>query len=183
MLLQVRSGHIRAARQLSKSPAERIVLLLEEIDTHLHPCWQRAIVPAILKVVDGLISGGTSIQLIAATHSPPVLASAEPCFDETKDRLFHLDVHDGQVRLDVVPWASQGAVVNRLVSHVVGLGQGRSLGAEQIIAEAQALMLRDESISPEDRDRVHQKLEQALPGHDPSWPRWVVRVERQADQA
>ena len=185
MLLWARSKHILAASQLSDNPAQQIVLLFDEVDTHLHPRWQRAIVPAILRVMDGLITEGTSIQLIAATHSPLVLASVEPHFNEAKDRLFHLDIRDGQVCLDVVPWAKQGDVVNWLVSEVFGLRQGRSLEAEQAIAEAQAFMGSDGRSDPghmSTRSRIQQELERVLPGHDPFWPRWVVWVERQAGQ-
>ena len=108
------SGHVRAARQLAVPRAQQLILLLDQIDTHLAPRWQRAIVPAILKAVGSLTDGGTPIQLIAATHSPLVLASVEPHVDEAKDRLFHLDIRHGQVCLDVVPWARQGDVINWL---------------------------------------------------------------------
>ena len=45
MLLWARSEHIRAAHQLGEKPTRQMVLLFDEIDTHLHPRWQRAIVP------------------------------------------------------------------------------------------------------------------------------------------
>ena len=35
------------------------------------------------------------VQLIAATHSPLVLASVEPEFDPTKDRIWDLDIITG----------------------------------------------------------------------------------------
>jgi predicted ATPase len=42
------------------------------------------IVPALLTVVETLANDrSASIQVIAATHSPLVLASAEPLFDTT----------------------------------------------------------------------------------------------------
>jgi len=37
-----------------------------------------------------------SVQLIAATHSPLVLASVEPFFDVDQDRLFALELVDGR---------------------------------------------------------------------------------------
>ena len=181
MLLWARSEHIRAARQLGEEPARQMVLLFDEVDTHLHPRWQRVVVPAVLKVVDGLITEDTSVQLIAATHSPLVLASVEPYLEKAKDRLFHLDTRDGQVCLDEVPWENtkQGDVINWLVSDVFGLRQGRSLEAEGIIAEAQALMRGDGNCGPAEQDRIHQELKRLLPDHDPFWPRWVVERERQ----
>lgn len=183
MLVWSWSEHVRAAEQLGVPVAKQVILLFDEIDAHLHPRWQRVIVPATLGVVDHLTDGTAGVQLIAATHSPLVPASVEPHFDEGRDRLFHLDIHDGQVKLDEVQWAPQGDVINWLVSDVFGLRQGRSVEAECAIDAAQALMLGDASQNPEhlrQTDQIHLELERALPGHDPFWPRWVVWTERQS---
>ena len=47
-----------------KQPA---VLLIDEIENHLHPTWQRRVIPALLKHFPGL-------QIFATTHSPFVIA-------------------------------------------------------------------------------------------------------------
>ena len=83
------------------------------------------------------------VQLVAATHSPLVLASVEAVFEEGRDRLFHLDLRDGQVQLDEECWAKQGDVVNWLVSETFGLRQGRSIEAERAIEAAEAFMRND----------------------------------------
>ena len=178
--------HLRAAEHLGVQSPRQIVLLFDEIDAHLHPRWQRIIVPAIFEVMNGLTVDGTSIQLLAATHSPLVLASVEPLFDEERDRLFHLDINDGQVRLVEEPWAMQGDVLNWLVSDVFGLRQGRSVEAERAIEAAEAFMRGDEQRPPEnlrERDDIHRELRRVLPGHDSFWPRWVVWVEQQEHRA
>ena len=182
MLVWSWTEHLRAARHLGVEQARQVVLLFDEIDAHLHPRWQRAIVPAILKVVGNLTDGNTSIQLIAATHSPLVLASVEPHFDERRDRLFHLDIRDGHVRLEEERWAKQGDVLSWLVSGVFGLKQGRSIEAEHAIEAAQAFMRGDTSGNPphlRECDHIHRELERVLAGHDPFWPRWVVWEEKQ----
>ncbi|WP_437659808.1 AAA family ATPase [Sorangium sp. So ce1182] len=46
------------------------VILIDEIDLHLHPKWQRI-------VLDGLRAAFPKLQLIATTHSPQVLSSAK----------------------------------------------------------------------------------------------------------
>ena len=43
------------------------VLLIDEIENHLHPTWQRRVIPALLKYFPGL-------QIFATTHSPFVVA-------------------------------------------------------------------------------------------------------------
>ena len=182
MLVWSWSEHLRAARHLGVRAAGQVILLFDEIDAHLHPRWQRVIVPSILRVMDHLANRDTSIQLIAATHSPLVLASVEPHFDEDRDRLFHLDIHDGRVRLDGVPWVAQGDALNWLVSDVFGLRQGRSVEAERAIEAAQAFMLGDVHRNPEhlrERDDIDNELKRVLAGHDPFWPRWVVWAQRQ----
>ena len=47
-----------------KKPA---VLLIDEIENHLHPTWQRRVIPALLEHFPGL-------QIFATTHSPFVVA-------------------------------------------------------------------------------------------------------------
>ena len=182
MLVWSWSEHLRAAEQLGLRVAGQVILLFDEIDAHLHPRWQRTIVPAILGVMDRLTGRGSSVQLIATTHSPLVLASVEPHFDEEHDRLFHLECHDGRVQLDIVPWAAQGDALNWLVSDVFGLRQARSVEAERAIGAAQAYMRGDTLQCPEnlrESDRIHKELQRVLAGHDPFWPRWIVWAESQ----
>ena len=181
MLVWAWSEHERAAEQLGLRVTRQVILLFDEIDAHLHPRWQRTIVPAILGVMDRLTDSDSSVQLIGATHSPLVLASVEPHFDEERDRLFHLDFRDGRVRLDIVPWAPQGDALNWLVSDVFGLRQARSVEAERAIDAAQAYMRGDTLQCPEDLrepERIHEELLRVLAGHDPFWPRWVAWTER-----
>ena len=46
---------------------EPAILLIDEIENHLHPTWQRRVIPALLKHFPGL-------QIFATTHSPFVIA-------------------------------------------------------------------------------------------------------------
>jgi energy-coupling factor transporter ATP-binding protein EcfA2 len=51
-------------------PVKRpFLLLLDEIDIHLHPAWQRKLLPIVQKIFP-------NAQIIASTHSPFVVASA-----------------------------------------------------------------------------------------------------------
>ena len=133
--------HVIAAKRLGEEPTNRVVLLFDEVEAHLHPRWQRMIVPALLKVVETLTNDrSAAIQVVAATHSLLVLASVEPLFDTDRDRLFTLDLVNGEVHLREQPWAKQGDVVNWLVSESFGLEQGRSIEAERAIEAAEAWM-------------------------------------------
>ena len=56
--------HYEFADDWAKQPA---ILLIDEIENHLHPTWQRRVIPALLKHFPGL-------QIFATTHSPFVIA-------------------------------------------------------------------------------------------------------------
>lgn len=53
--------------------SQPIILFLDEVDIHLHPKWQRRILPAIQK----LLPNG---QVFVSTHSPFVVGSVEDAF-------------------------------------------------------------------------------------------------------
>ena len=114
--------HVVNSELIHEKPQHSIVLLIDEMEAHLHPSWQRSIVPAILKVVRAL-SAKMSTQVIIATHSPLILASVEPFFDEDQDRLFHLylDYANNSVQLDHLPFVKRGRADQWLTSEVFGL--------------------------------------------------------------
>ena len=56
--------HYGFANGWEKQPA---ILLIDEIENHLHPTWQRRVIPALLEHFPGL-------QIFATTHSPFVVA-------------------------------------------------------------------------------------------------------------
>ena len=57
-------NHYEFANEWHQKPA---ILLIDEIENHLHPTWQRRVIPALKKHFPGL-------QIFATTHSPFVVA-------------------------------------------------------------------------------------------------------------
>ena len=57
-------SHYRFRTDWEEMPA---ILLIDEIENHLHPTWQRRVIPALLEHFPGL-------QIFATTHSPFVVA-------------------------------------------------------------------------------------------------------------
>ncbi|MFH0902840.1 MAG: ATP-binding protein [Pseudomonadota bacterium] len=168
----------RVSAELLKKPAEhRVVVLFDEPETHLHPRWQRTLIPSLLSALVELRKDSrTDPQIILATHAPLVVASLEPYFSTETDDLFLLRNESGTIRLTSGHWAKQGDATNWLVSEAFGLEQARSLEAEQAIEAAEAYMRGDEL--PEGlktREAIHARLRQLLPGHDTFWPRWIVK--------
>jgi hypothetical protein len=168
--------HRVAAELLGRKPENRFVVLFDEPETHLHPRWQRHVVPSVLTAVQQLKGTGTAeVQLLLATHAPLVLASLEPIFDEAQDQLFHLAMHDGRILVEAGGWSKQGDVTNWLVSEVFGLEQARSVEAELAIEAAEAFMRGAKpEAGPTTKTAIHRELQRLLPAHDPFWPRWLV---------
>ena len=170
MLVWTWFEHLQNARAARRPPQQALVLVIDEVEAHLHPRWQRLIIPAIVQAVESL-AHETSTQVHVATHSPMVMASAETIFDETRDDLHHLRVDGRDVTLEELPFVRRGTSDAWLASDVFGLGQPRSREAERAIDDAKQLQLSD---AP-NRDAVrtgHDRLVQYLAPDDEFWPRW-----------
>jgi predicted ATPase len=165
--------HVESAKLRDETPTREIIFLIDEIEGHLHPQWQRRIVPALLKVMDALTGKhGSRVQLIATTHSPLVLASVEPTFDIDDDAWFDLDLEQRNVVLRRRPFVCHGEVGNWLVSEAFDLKEPRSLEGEQAIAAAQAAF---DAAAPSAKsiEEADQRLRRAgLPDIDPFWVQW-----------
>ncbi|MDD0838407.1 AAA family ATPase [Curvibacter sp. HBC61] len=171
--------HVESAKLRSENPTREIIFLVDEIEGHLHPRWQRCIVPALLKVMDVLTSSHNSkVQLITATHSPLVLASVESEFDAEKDTWFDLDLEQKQVTLRKRPYFPRGEIGNWLVSEAFDLKEPRSLEGEQAIRAAQAVL--DES-KPTTKaiEAADKGLRRAgIPDIDPFWVSWGYFMQK-----
>jgi hypothetical protein len=165
--------HVEQSKLIREDPQRSIVLIIDEMEAHLHPFWQRAIVPAIIAVIKAL-STEASTQIIIATHSPLVLASMEPIFDEDVDKLFHLKVDDenGLVGLNEEPFVKQGRIDRWLTSDIFGLEQPRSLEAEQAIQDANAIQLEEKPDS-QAIQAISGRLKKVLAQDDEFWPLWT----------
>jgi hypothetical protein len=174
--------HKRAAHLRNQPRAKQILFLVDELEAHLHPRWQRTLLPSILKLADAL-EAEIGLQVLATTHAPLVLASVEPYWDEGRDSLFvfEFDASAKHVSLRALDWAKQGDAVGWLTSPVFGLEQARSREAERAIEAAEAFMRGDRERLPpglKTRAAIQRDLERFLPGLDPFWPRWIVGAKQ-----
>ena len=83
------------------------ILIIDEIDAHLHPSWQRRVIPAIT-------SHFPNLQIFCSTHSPLMLAGLR----EGQVHLLKLDEH-GEITVsrnesDIVGWTADEILRNFL---------------------------------------------------------------------
>jgi hypothetical protein len=178
LLVWTWNEHLRASEIVGQEPASEIIFLIDEIEAHLHPRWQRRIVPALLDVIETLTgTQDVSLQLIVATHSPLVLASVEPYFDLNQDALWELDLEEHQVKLKHSPWRRRGDVNNWLSSEIFDLGEPRSLEAEAAMQRALTLLRGEQPPALEEIESVDAELRKVLSDVDRFWVRWSAFVQ------
>jgi hypothetical protein len=182
LLVWAWEGHVRASQLLRQEPERRMVVLFDEPETHLHPRWQRTLVPSLLSAL-GALQEGLAPQLLVSTHSPLVLGSLEPLFTEQTDRMFELSLDEarGEVSIAAPAFVKRGDVVSWLVSDTFGLSQARSVPAEEAIEAAERFMRGEGDRNPvhlRTSAQIHGELSRLLGDRDPFWPRWIVRTGR-----
>lgn len=171
--------HVESAKLRGQNPTREIVFLIDEVEGHLHPQWQRRIVPALLKVMDALTGQhGSKVQLLVSTHAPLVLASVEPAFDREQDAWFDLGLEARDVVLRKRPFIRHGEVGNWLVSEAFDLKEPRSLESEQAIEAAQGILDASAPSAKEVADADHALRKAGLPDIDPFWVRWGYFMEQ-----
>ncbi len=173
--------HRLASELLNKVADHRVLFLIDEIEAHLHPKWQRTLLPSLLPIADKLreddSSHRTTCQIITTTHAPLVMTSLEPIFDRESDRVFRFDLVDSDVKVFVDSWRPRGDASAWLTAEIFDLEQARSLPEEKAIARAMEAMRRPD-LKLEDARRIHAELHRVLKDSDPFWVRWRYRAEQ-----
>jgi hypothetical protein len=194
--------HSRAAELRKEYPENRLILLFDEVEAHLHPKWQRMFVPALLKVADGILAYGKvaalsndtskapdklldkilghidrSCQIIATTHAPLVPASVESLWSKRTDKLFDLALDaECRPRLEELNFSKHGSAANWLTSDAFNVPSSYSTEAQKAMEDADALMRQypDPRKAPSNEvNPVHQALQATLGGEDEYWPNWI----------
>jgi hypothetical protein len=173
VLLWSWNEHAIAAEKLGEDRTSQVVMLFDEIESHLHPRWQRTVLRSVLQIMDALHKDA-KIQLVAATHSPLILAAAEPFYDAKQDAWFDIDLgpRSSEVMLQRRDFRRRGDVGNWLTSEAFDLKEPRSLEAEEAIVAALALA-RQPKPKKADIDRVDALLRGSLSDIDRFWVRWT----------
>ena len=187
LLIWAWEEHLKAAKILGERPTMQVIFLIDEMESHLHPRWQFRVLPSLLDVVFTLtrartgmvpfipeLAAGPAVQLITATHSPMILASAEPVFNAATDAWFDLD-YAGKNRTDVAltkrVFEKHGEVDNWLTSDAFDLHSARTPEYAKLVEDA-ALLLGTADVRRSVVADMQKKLQKALNPKDPFLFRW-----------
>lgn len=175
--------HLLAAKRRGRLPTRQMIVLFDEVEAHLHPQWQRVLLPALLEAIR-LLQAEAEVQLFATTHAPLVLASLEPLYDPARDRIYNLELQGerrDRIASEQVPFHRYGDASAWLRSAAFDMRLPMSREAEDAILTAQKLM-RDPAASPDAIYAADLALRRSISDTHPFYARWdAFRAARHAE--
>ena len=147
---------------------EEAVVLVDEIDLHLHPKWQRDLVPTLSKIFP-------NVQFIVTTHSPHVLQSME----EVNLYVLRRHAESGEIeaeRSNVTNFT--GWTVEEILSVTMELG-------DDVLSVAYNAVKKDfeEALRNKDRaaaQRYYERLDEMMRPGNPMRSIYRIRLEEMA---
>jgi predicted ATP-binding protein involved in virulence len=116
------------------------ILFLDEIEIHLHPAWQRRILPVIQKLFK-------NAQIFIATHSPFVVASVSDAW------VYQFAVTDGKSRLKNIEESKAGSSYATVIDEIFGIEEFFDVETENDLQEferlKQELLHGNKSVMPD----------------------------------
>jgi predicted ATP-binding protein involved in virulence len=149
----------------SENPiAEPAIVLLDEIDLHLHPDWQR-------KIIGFLSHHFPATQFIVTAHSPLIVQSADNVnvvlLEKEADRV---KIHQPQIK------TFKGWTVEEILSELMGLG-------EKTLSDSYLSLLKDfeEGLETENYDKAQKSYDDLIQIlHPQSTQRKLLRMQLSA---
>ncbi len=201
LLVWTVTEHGRASELLNKVPSNQITFLIDEIDAHLHPRWQRSILPTLLEVVreagceineqvdcksaeEASQTIDPQIQIITITHSPFTLLSLEGIFDEEED-----SEHDAWINIDYnakkkeveakqKTFLRKGNASMWLTSEAFGLSTEFSLKKEKLFLRMKDFLVADDP-TEEEAKQLAIDFDGVISDMDPLWLDFLDVCEEQ----
>ena len=136
------------------------VVLIDEIELHLHPKWQREIIPALTRTFP-------NCQFIITTHSPQVISEVKP------DGIYILErTDDGIVAMR--PESSYGRDTNRILEDLMDTPE-RPQEIKESLLELFRLIAKGELDSAR---QLHQKIADKIGADEPELVGASVSIRR-----
>jgi predicted ATP-binding protein involved in virulence len=115
------------------------VLLIDEVDMHLHPGWQQ-------EVVGLLQQAFPRVQLVVTTHSPQVLSTVD------SESIYMLSITDGRGALDQPAYQTRGVESADVLARVMGVHAMPKVKEAQWLSLYRALVQAGEDETPEAKE-------------------------------
>lgn len=150
--------------------AEPGVVLIDEIDLHLHPLWQRMIMKQFCQIF-------TNVQFVATTHSPLMITSMS---DVNVAVLKRTEGRD-QIVIENDPGVVEGWRFDQTLVNLFELETARPLRIEALMKERESLLERHQ-VTPHDKARLQEIGDQlsGLPTAERYEDQEAMRIIRQA---
>jgi hypothetical protein len=164
------------AHEKGFSTNKKLLILIDEVELHLHPKWQRKILPALLEAVKCLDTE-LQVQIIATTHSPMVVNSLDPHFDPTQDKQFTLVMReDGHVECQEIDFRPRGNASDCLESSVFNTTAGTE-EREAIIKKVQEA-LENKNLTLAMMATLEPDMDRLLEDTHYLWAGWQMRQSK-----
>lgn len=134
------------------------IILIDEVELHLHPAWQRTILGSLREIFP-------NIQFIVTTHSPQVLSTVH------EENILVID--DGQVFSASDPF---GRDTNAILDEIMGTPE-RPSAAEKLLKETFALLANGQTDFAQAENNIEQ-LKQLVSDEDPVFTRLANIIKR-----
>ncbi len=112
------------------------ILLIDEIDQHLHPRWQQLVVGLLQQAFPAM-------QMILTTHSPHVLSTVDV------DSIRVIRVHEGRGVLDTPTFQTKGVESADVLASIMGVDPVPQVEEARWLADYRALIEDGKAQSPE----------------------------------
>ena len=153
----------RGNPHLEEPLGSEAVVLIDEVELHLHPSWQQ-------RILNDLRRTFPNTQFIVSTHSPQVLTTVEP------EHVVELAREDGRIIAGSAAGWTYGAEAGDVLSVVMGVDQRPANDFTEKLARYRRLISDDRGESEEARS-LRQELERRSPD-DPALGRADVEIRR-----
>ena len=148
-------------RAIDETPG---IILIDEIDLHLHPAWQK-------RIINDMKNTFPKMQIVATTHAPIVISSCN------KDELIILNSDlnenlDSVVSVHSSEVSTKGWLAENILTDIMGVDSSRDDETETEIIKFRKLYekkFRNKITETEiiEFDNLKKKLESKLPSEDP----------------
>ena len=143
--------------------ASEAIVLIDEIELHLHPSWQQ-------RILSDLTRTFPNAQFIVSTHSPQVLTTLHP------EQIVKLSRENGRIVAGRAPEPTYGAEAGDVLNVVMGVDERPPNKFVQTLKRYMRLIGDDEGESREAK-KLRRELERWSP-HDPALATADLEIRR-----